>query len=79
MVSYISYYILIYVCYSYFVFLSFLSYSDLERTVTSFIEVVPNQVSVIIQWVNHFFDNNTEIIQFVQNLDIDLNSIQQIN
>lgn len=58
-------------------FLVFLVIPDLERTVTSFIEVVPNQVSVIIQWVNHFFDNNTEIIQFVQNLDIDLNSIQQ--
>ena len=58
-------------------FLVFLVIPDLERTVTSFIEVVPNHVSVIIQWVNHFFDNNTEIIQFVQNLDIDLNSIQQ--
>src|SRR5690625_4175005 len=58
-------------------FLVFLVIPDLERTVTSFIEVVPNQVSVIVQWVNHFFDNNTEIIQFVQNLDIDLNSIQQ--
>lgn len=58
-------------------FLVFLVIPDLERTVTSFIEVVPNQVSGIINWVDHFFDNNPEIIQFIQNLEIDLDSAQQ--
>src|SRR5699024_5090969 len=42
-------------------FLVFLVIPDLERTVSAFIEVVPNQLSVIIRWVYHFFGNNTEI------------------
>lgn len=58
-------------------FIIFLVIPDLQQTITSFIEVVPNQISNFINWFTNFIDNNPEIIQFVQDLNIDLNSVQQ--
>jgi len=58
-------------------FIIFLVIPDLQQTITSFIEVVPNQISNFINWFTNFIDNNPEIVQFVQDLNIDLDSIQQ--
>ena len=58
-------------------FIIFLVIPDLQQTITSFIEVVPNQISNFINWFTNFIDNNPEIVQFVQDLNIDLNSVQQ--
>lgn len=59
------------------IFLIFLVIPDLQMTVTSFIEVVPAQISNVINWTESFIENNTEIVQFIQEVDIDFNSIQQ--
>lgn len=58
-------------------FIIFLVIPDLQQTINSFIEVVPHQLSSFISWFTNFIDNNPEIIQFVQNLNIDLDSLQQ--
>ena len=58
-------------------FIIFLVIPDLQQTIASFIEVVPNQISTFINWFTDFIDNNPEIVQFVQDLDIDLDSVQQ--
>ena len=46
-------------------------------TITSFIEVVPSQISSLISWAENFIQDNPEIVQFVQEMDLDLDSIQQ--
>ena len=58
-------------------FLVFLVIPDLQMTVTSFIEVFPTQVSNLIVWVENFIQDNPEIVQFVQEMDLDFDSIQQ--
>lgn len=60
-----------------FLFLIFLVIPDLQQTISSFIEVVPKQITNVVNWATDFIENNPEIVQFVQELDIDLNSIQQ--
>ncbi len=57
--------------------LIFLIIPDLQQTITSFIEVVPSTVRNIIQTVNRFIENNPNIVEYVQELDIDLNSLQR--
>lgn len=59
------------------IFLIFLVIPDLQMTVTSFIEVVPAQISNVISWTESFIESNTEIVQFIQEVNIDFNSIQQ--
>lgn len=58
-------------------FLVFLVIPDLQMTVTSFIEVVPAQISNLISWAENFIKDNPEIVQFVQDMDLDFDSIQQ--
>lgn len=58
-------------------FLIFLVIPDLQMTITSFIEVVPSQISSLISWAENFIQDNPEIVQFVQEMDLDLDSIQQ--
>lgn len=58
-------------------FLVFLVIPDLQMTVTSFIEVFPTQVSNLIVWVENFIQDNPEIVQFIQEMDLDFDSIQQ--
>src|SRR5699024_2719786 len=50
---------------------------DLQMTITSFIEVVPSQISSLISWAENFIQDNPEIVQFIQEIDLDLDSIQQ--
>lgn len=59
------------------IFLIFLVIPDLQMTVTSFIEVVPAQISNVVSWTESFIESNTEIVQFIQEVNIDFNSIQQ--
>lgn len=61
----------------FFYFLIFLIIPDLEQTITSFIDVVPTTVRTIIESATNFIDNNQRIVDFVQNLDIDINRLQQ--
>jgi len=60
-----------------FLFLIFLVIPDLQQTISSFIDVVPKQISNVINWFYNFIENNPEIVQFVQELDVDLDSFQQ--
>ena len=61
----------------FFYFLIFLIIPDLQQTITSFIEVVPTTVRSIIEWGTNFIENNHNIVDYVQNLDIDINRLQQ--
>lgn len=61
----------------FFYFLIFLIIPDLQQTITSFIDVVPDTVSTIIGNATTFIENNKRIVEYVQNLDIDINSLQQ--
>lgn len=57
--------------------LIFLIIPDLQQTITSFVEVVPDTVRSIINEVTAFIENNPNIVEYVQELDIDLNDLQQ--
>lgn len=61
----------------FFYFLIFLIIPDLQQTITSFIDVVPAAVKSIIQFVTDFIENNQRVVEYVQNLDIDINQLQQ--
>ncbi len=57
--------------------LIFLIIPDLQQTVLSFVEVVPDAVRRIIQWFTDFIENNPNVVEYVQELEIDFNSLQQ--
>lgn len=61
----------------FFYFLIFLIIPDLQQTIISFIDVVPATVRTIIENGTVFIENNHRIVDYVQNLDIDINSLQQ--
>lgn len=61
----------------FFYLLIFLIIPDLQKTITSFINVVPDTIRNMINWVNEFIENNPRIVEFVSQLDVDLNQIQQ--
>lgn len=61
----------------FFYLLIFLIIPDLQETITSFIQVVPESIRSIINWGNSFIENNPRIIDLVAELDIDINQIQQ--
>lgn len=60
-----------------FLAIIFLVLPDLQQTISSFISVVPGTVSTIINSVTDYLDNHPEIVNYIQELDIDINSIQQ--
>lgn len=57
--------------------LIFLVIPDLQQTVTSFVEVVPESIRNVINTITDFINNNPDIVEYVQQLDIDFNSLQQ--
>lgn len=61
----------------FFYALIFLIIPDLQQTVISFVEVVPDAIGDVINTVTNFIDNNPDIVNYIQELDIDLNSLQQ--
>lgn len=58
-------------------FLVFLVIPDLQKTITSFIEIVPQEINSLIKFGSNFIDNNPEFIAFIQELNLDLNSLQK--
>ena len=61
----------------FFYFLIFLIIPDLEQTITSFVEVVPTAVRSLIEFATNFIENNQRTVDYVQSLNIDINSLQQ--
>lgn len=61
----------------FFYLLIFLIIPDLQQTITSFIEVVPDTIQNIVNSSMDFIDNNPRVVEYIQQLDIDFNSIQQ--
>lgn len=61
----------------FFYFLIFLIIPDLEQTITSFLEVVPTAVKSLIEFATNFIENNQRTVDYVQSLNIDINSLQQ--
>lgn len=61
----------------FFYALFFLIIPDLQQTVTSFIEVVPDAIRKAINVFTDFIHNNPRVVEYVQGLDIDLNNLQQ--
>lgn len=61
----------------FFYLLIFLIIPDLQQTITSFIEVVPDTIRNIVNSSMDFIDNNPRVVEYIQQLDIDFNSIQQ--
>jgi predicted PurR-regulated permease PerM len=57
--------------------LIFLVIPDLQQTITSFIEVVPSTIRNVINAATDFINNNPDIVEYVQELDIDFNNLQQ--
>lgn len=57
--------------------LIFLIIPDIQQTIVSFIEVVPDTVRSIIASVNRFIENNPNIVEYVQQIDLDINDLQQ--
>lgn len=57
--------------------LIFLIIPDLQQTVSSFIEVVPSTIRNFINWATDFIENNPRVVEYIQELDVDFNSLQQ--
>lgn len=57
--------------------LIFLVIPDLQQTITSFVEVVPETIRNVINTITDFINNNPDIVDYVQELDIDFNNLQQ--
>ncbi len=60
-----------------FLAIIFLILPDLQQTISSFIRVVPGTVTTIINSITGYLDNHPEVVNYIQELDIDINSIQQ--
>lgn len=61
----------------FFYLLIFLIIPDLQQTISSFIDVVPETVRTIINTGSEFIENNPRIVETVSQLDIDLNDLQR--
>jgi len=55
----------------------FLIIPDLQQTITSFVEVVPETVRGVINTATDFINNNPDIVEYVQQLDINFDNLQQ--
>lgn len=59
-----------------FLILIFLVIPDLQQTISSFIETVPEKVTDLVNFISDLINSNPEIVSFVQELDIDLGEFQ---
>lgn len=57
--------------------LIFLIIPDIQQTIVSFIEVVPETVRNIIGSINRFIENNPNFVDYVQQIDLDFDTLQQ--
>ena len=69
----ISYVLLILITFS----LIFLVLPDLQQTITSFVETVPVKIAELIRYVSGLIESNPDIVNFMQQLDLNLIEIQQ--
>lgn len=58
-------------------FLIFLVIPDLQQTFSSFIETVPQEIDQFVTYISDFINNHPEIVGYVNELDIDVNSLQR--
>lgn len=54
----------------------FLVLPDLQNTLSYFISAVPGQVNQLIGMVTNFIESNPQMVEYVQNMNLDWNSIQ---
>lgn len=59
------------------IFLVFLVIPDLQTTIGSFIEIVPEETNNIINFLSAFIENNPKVVVFVQELNLDINTIRE--
>lgn len=69
----ISYLLLFFLLFS----LIFLVIPDFQDTITSFTQTVPDKINEIIRFISQLIESNPDIVNFMQELDLNLNEIQQ--
>jgi len=55
----------------------FLVIPDLQQTISSFVDVVPETIRNVVNTATNFIDNNPNIVEYVQQLNINLDNLQQ--
>lgn len=69
----ISYFLLFLLLFS----LIFLVIPDFQETITSFTRTVPETITEVVRYISGLIESNPDIVNFMQELDLNLNEIQQ--